>query len=359
LPVFPVRNPQQIQVQLLDAVGTFSADGQPLDYRSELTIYRNGEEVMRCTSTVNSPCTYDGYRFHQVGYFGFGAAVQVRDLSSGNVIYSETLALSGRAPSPHVLIKDATGGTVLDQTVPLTEDLNAGDISYRGALVSLPDGRLLTVGLQDAGAAKQRLAVLEAGSAPRPIAMLLDEGQAAAAGGLQVTYVKQSMTPSAVVADMPLPPDAGGSATGQAQLQLSNVVYGTDKTSAGTTAGEVSGGPALLTLSGLSPQPLALRPGQSAQIGGYQYTFLGQREFAGIQVKRDRSDYVVWAGATLIVLGLMITFWVPRRRLWAKISSAGTQLAGQAASHARYTRELAALAREAGAGVSEETEDDA
>ena len=83
-------------------------------------------------------------------------------------------------------------------------------------------------------------------------------------------------------------------------------------------------------------------------MGGYEYSFLGQREFAGITVKRDRSDYLVWAGAALILAGLMATFWVPRRRFWAKITATRTVMAGQAPAHARYTRELKRLACRAG-----------
>jgi cytochrome c biogenesis protein ResB len=105
--VFPVRNAEQIQVELTDAHGEFAADGQPLDYSSDMVIYKNGDEVKRCESTVNSPCAYDGYRFYQAAYFGFGAAVQVKDTETGNVVYRETLALIDRAPSPHVLIQDA------------------------------------------------------------------------------------------------------------------------------------------------------------------------------------------------------------------------------------------------------------
>src|SRR2546426_10446660 len=75
LPVFPVRDANQMQVELVDAHGEFAADGRPLDYRSDLIIYERGEEVERCVSTVNSPCSYNGYRFYQSAYFGFGAAV--------------------------------------------------------------------------------------------------------------------------------------------------------------------------------------------------------------------------------------------------------------------------------------------
>src|SRR3990170_6301322 len=45
-PVFPLKPPRQLQVQLLDAVGRFSPDGQPLEYSSRLAIYDGGGEVL-------------------------------------------------------------------------------------------------------------------------------------------------------------------------------------------------------------------------------------------------------------------------------------------------------------------------
>jgi len=140
---------------------------------------------------------------------------------------------------------------------------------------------------------------------------------------------------------------------------MSNVVYGTARTSEGdAVATAVPSGPPLLTISGLKAQVVTLRPGEGAEISGYRYTFLGQREFAGITVRRDRSDYLVWAGALLIVLGLIATFWVPRRRFWARITQARASFAGQAPSHAKYTRELRVLAQAAGAKLPEETLND-
>lgn len=357
LPVFPVRNPEQIQVELVDAVGEFSLDGQALDYRSEMVIYKNGEEVKRCSSTVNSPCSYEGYRFYQAAYFGFGAAVQVKDAASGNVLYRETLALVDRAPSPRVLIQDADGRTIVDEKLVLTDELDTGEVRYRGTLVELPGGRLLTVGLEDSGG-ERRLAVFEAGERADPAALVLREGENAESGGLKVTYVKASMTPAARVADLPLPPDAAPSLP-EPYLQISNVVYGTNRPSEGTaTDALVTDGPPKLTITGLAPQAIALEPGGSAVVGGYEYSFLGQREFSGINVKRDRSNYLVWTGAGLIVVGLMITFWVPRRRLWARISSGGSALAGQAPGHARYAEEMQRLAVRAGSETTEETQDD-
>jgi cytochrome c biogenesis protein ResB len=354
LPVFPVRDANQMQVELRDAHAAFAPDGQPLDYTSDLLIYRRGEEVERCQSTVNTPCTYGGYRFYQSAYFGFGAEVEVRDLKSGNVIYRETLALSDTERSPHITMRDGAGAVMLDESLVLTDELATGDFNYRGTLVSLPDGRLLAVGLQDTTDGEERLTVLEAGEGDGVVQLSLAEGDSAQSGGLLVEYFETAEIPSAVVADVPLPPGGESAGGGEVTLQMTNVVYGTDETSEGKAiAPAPRGGPPALTLSGVSPQAVTLRPGESLEFDGYRYTFTGQREFAGITVHRDRSDYLVWAGAGLILLGLIATFWVPRRRFWARITATRTSLAGQAPGHAKYARELRRLARDAGDGAAE------
>ena len=360
LPVFPVRDVNQMQVELLDARAAFSQEGQPLDYRSQLVIYQRGEEAKRCVSTVNSPCSYNGYRFYQAAYFGFGAALQVRDLATGNLIYRETLALSDSLPSPHVVIRDAEGRVLLDESLVLTDSLSTDEFTYYGTLVRLPEDRLLTVGARrSAGGGDWRLAVFEPGEGDEATRLVLEEGETGAAGGLEIDYLDVGKAPAALVPDFPLPPTLDGGGLGEALLQMSNVVYGTATASEGTKLNTpVADGPPMLTLVGLQPQAVSLEPGQSVTIGGYEYAFLGQREFAGIQVKRDRSDYLVWAGAGLIFLGLMVTFWVPRRRLWAKIAPGRTLLAGQAANHANYTRELRRLSREAGGQLPAGSEDD-
>jgi cytochrome c biogenesis protein ResB len=354
LPVFPVRDANQMQVELRDAHAAFAADGQPLDYHSELSIYRRGEVVERCRSTVNTPCTYGGYRFYQSAYFGFGAEVEVRDLQSGNVIYRETLALSDTARSPHVVVRDGRGAVLLDESLVLTDELAAGDFTYRGTLVSLPDGRLLAVGLQEATAGEERLTVLEPGEGNGLVQLSLAEGESAESGGLLVDYRETADIPSAVITDLPKPPGGANASADEVTLQMTNVVYGTDETSEGKgVASAPAGGPPALTLSGVKPQAITLRPSESVELDGYRYTFAGQREFAGVTVHRDRSDYLVWVGVGLILLGLIATFWVPRRRFWARITATRTSLAGQAPSHARYARELRRLARDAGAGAAE------
>ncbi len=132
------------------------------------------------------------------------------------------------------------------------------------------------------------------------------------------------------------------------------MVYGSDEASAGTAVPVDAGsGSPELTIVGLQPQAVSLGLGESVEIGGYEYSFVGQREFAGIQVRKDRSDYLVWIGAGMLIAGLLVTFWVPRRRLWAKITPARIYLAGQAGHLVDFRREMAELARQAGAELDE------
>ena len=356
-PVFPdLTHPNQMQVELLDTVGRFSPEGRALEYRSELAIYQGGEEVKRCTTTVNSPCSYNGYRFHQAAYFGFGADVQVRDLASGNVVFRETMSLSDTLPSPHVIVRDSSGDVLLDDTLVLTDILSSDEFVYYGTLVTLPDDRVITIGARRTTEGERwQPAVFEPGGGEEAVRLVLSEGESASAGGLEFVYSGLQAVPAVFVSDFPLPPNStAGEDSGDVLLEMSNVVYGTGTASEGTAVEPAIGsGPPELTIIGLQPQAVSLRPGESVEMGGYEYSFLGQREFAGIQVKKDRSDYLIWVGTALLITGLLVTFWVPRRRVWAKITPARTYLAGQAGHLIRLDREMEDMARQEGATLDE------
>ena len=198
----------------------------------------------------------------------------------------------------------------------------------------------------------RELVVLEPDAAAGGVALTLEKGDSAEAGGLEFTFVSEEQIPSLVIDDLPLPDGAEEFGGGTASLQMTGVAYGTAEVSAGDAgSATVTGSSPQLTLSGVNASAVTLKKGESAVRGRYEYTFAGQREFSGIQVKKDRSDYLVWAGAGLLVLGLMLTFWVPRRRLWARISRTGSALAGQAPGHADYRREMRRFAGKAGASI--------
>jgi cytochrome c biogenesis protein ResB len=355
-PVLPtVASPRQMLVRVEDTIGRFDEGGTPLEFRSQLVIYRQGEEVKRCQVTVNSPCSYGGYRFFQAAYFGYGAEVQVRDRRTGDVLYRETLALEFQRPAPYLRARDATGNVLLEGTVPVGEpvrlDLGQGPTDVSLASLSV-GGRSFLLGLWGADRGRPQLALApEGGGGP----VLLDVGQRAQAAGLEWELTRVDQVPAALVPALPLPPGRQG-----ALLLMTNVAYGTANAADGGRV-PLAGRPGapVLFLLGPADRPLALAQGESAQVGDYEYTFLGQREFAGIQVRRDRSDTLVWAATGLLMAGLVLALWLPRRRLWARIGPGGTALAAQGWPEVGLERELAGLLARAGAPGRPEGGDDA
>jgi len=234
-PVLPaVASPRQMLVRVEDVVGRFDPRGTPLEYRSELAIYRQGELVKRCQVTVNSPCSYDGYRFFQAGYFGYGAEVQVRDLRSGDVLYRETLALEFQRPAPFLRVRDASGTVLFEGTLPLGEpvrlDLGQGpaDVSLASLTVG---GQGFLVGLQTDERGRPRLLVA---AGERGGAVPLEEGQRARTGGLEWELARLERLPAARVTGFPLP--AGREGDG-ALLQMTDVAYGTANAAEGVREG--------------------------------------------------------------------------------------------------------------------------
>ena len=74
--------------------------------------------------------------------------------------------------------------------------------------------------------------------------------------------------------------------------------------------------------SGGRSSPLAtevLSQGQPARIAGLDFTFVRERQFTGLIVARDPGTAFVWIGAGLLLFGMTLVFFFPRRRAWALI----------------------------------------
>jgi cytochrome c biogenesis protein len=80
-----------ISVRLNDFSEVYREDGSPAVYRSDISLFRDGEEIDVGSMTVNNPFTHGDIVFYQSG---FGQAVQLRIVDdTGNVILADSLPL--------------------------------------------------------------------------------------------------------------------------------------------------------------------------------------------------------------------------------------------------------------------------
>lgn len=72
-------------------------------------------------------------------------------------------------------------------------------------------------------------------------------------------------------------------------------------------------------------QPAALEVGESATPGGTDFTIelRGFGQYTLLIAKKDPGAPIVWLACVLLVGGLLITFWMPRRRVWARLDADG------------------------------------
>jgi cytochrome c biogenesis protein len=107
----------------------------------------------------------------------------------------------------------------------------------------------------------------------------------------------------------------------------------------------------------LGDRPLVLQPGQTGKLpGGMEVTFADLKQYSVVTLARDPGVPVVGAGAALVLLGLIPSLYVTRRRVWvqatptpdgARVELAGLALQGKAA----FEDELARLAAEVERGT--------
>jgi cytochrome c biogenesis protein ResB len=91
-----------------------------------------------------------------------------------------------------------------------------------------------------------------------------------------------------------------------------------------------------------------LYPDQPVRIGNDEYTFAGRRAFSGIQVRRDPGANFIWIATGLLLAGLLVTFYVPRLRLWARVRGDEAVIAAQAERSGVFRTEAKQLLRQLG-----------
>jgi len=283
-------------------------------------------------TTVNDPLKYDGYRFHQVAFFPDGAQLTIRDTATGNTVFDETFPLQDNTAAPVVTISDASGRALLTDTVAPTDFLDVAS----GTLVRVPEtGRVLWIGITTDGNDAWQLVAFDPQQGDAGTAVRIPESGDAALSGLNIRFDDVTSIPSALGVGLP-----GGDKQVLAQM--------IDNTDGATTLQLVSSDRPAITLA----------QGQPVTVDGLEYTFQGRREFTGISVKRDSGAWFIWIATGMLLAGLAVTFYVPRRRLWLKLTGADTRIAALAEKSGGFEKDMRALATRIGVPVPPEIQEE-
>ena len=72
-------------------------------------------------------------------------------------------------------------------------------------------------------------------------------------------------------------------------------------------------------------QPVALAQGESATPGGTDFSIelRGFSDYTLLIAKKDPGADLAWLAFGLLIVGLLITFWMPRRRVWSRLDPDG------------------------------------
>jgi cytochrome c biogenesis protein len=96
----------------------------------------------------------------------------------------------------------------------------------------------------------------------------------------------------------------------------------------------------------------ALQVGASSDPGttaGYRITWKKADAFTGMVVKDDPGQGLIWIAYVSLILGLLLSFYFPRRRVWARISEGRVEVALLADRYVDASREFGSLLADIGA----------
>lgn len=328
-PVFDEPGPGQLFVTIVDAYRGMDDRGNIIDYHSDIEV-RRGDETVQCTATVNDPCKAFGYKVHQAAFFDDIARLRIVGPDREFPIFDDNLDFENEvAGVPLITVTDAAGNVLFDQVLPQMGTETGDDPGPKDdwALAALtfprapgaPAGDLVSYAVAWQFV-KGRLELVVMGDTLPP-ADLRKAGDFVTDGDYTIRYTAARSIPAIRVDDMP------GAVTedGSVMVQMP----------------EDRNGNPYLYVSGIDSNNRAIVEGQElATPSGYRYSFLGKVEASGVSVRRDPGHSFIWLAVGMATVGLGITFYVPRRRAWVKVTPERTYIAGIAERTTRFSREL-------------------
>jgi cytochrome c biogenesis protein len=235
-PVQPVGTPDNMLVKNISFEAPTRPDGSFIDFRTDLAVYQNGEQIARKTIRVNDPLELNGFVFHQ-NTFG---------------------------PAADLVIHGPDGRLVWD-----------GPVLLAGELGGRPQGFLTIPG--------SSLGLL----------LVMDR-----------------------------------TADGVPLLALTGLAA-TDDPDEATIA----------FLRGLGLGATT----DPAATGGYAINWQTAGAYTGMVIKRDPGQRLIWLAYLSLISGLALTFYFPRRRVWARFADGRLELAMTAERYVDVEREFEQL----------------
>ena len=236
-PVQAVGTPDNLLVKNVHFEAPTDAAGNFTDFRTDLAVYQNGQEVARKIIRVNDPLEVNGFVFHQ-NTFG---------------------------PAAQLAIHDPNGRLVWD-----------GPVLLAGELADRPQG-FITIPGSDVG-----------------LLVVLDESA-------------QGIPLLAVTGIWSTPP-----VEGQGNIAFLRAMSLGDTTEPGTTS-------------------------------GYAITWKSSGAYTGMVIKKDPGAPFIWIAYLSLILGLVLTFYFPRRRVWGRLADGRLELAMLADRYVDAEREFGRL----------------
>ena len=80
-----------------------------------------------------------------------------------------------------------------------------------------------------------------------------------------------------------------------------------------------------------------------ASTAGYTITWSDSGAYTGMVIKRDPGQGLVWLAYLSLIIGLVLSFYFPRRRFWARYENGRLQLAMLADRYVDAEREFGKL----------------
>jgi cytochrome c biogenesis protein len=168
-----------LSVGLTQFTDTYSEDGQPHEYRSDLVIYDGDQQVKSGSIVVNEPIGYNNATIYQSG---FGQAVQMRVTdASGNVLFDDSIpigiyrsTLNPDAPAGIVELKGLNASLYV-----IAPDDNPANMPQLDTL-NLKSGQMFVQIRDNAGSNGQM-----------PPSQVIEQGQPIELAGLNIDFVRE------------------------------------------------------------------------------------------------------------------------------------------------------------------------